>query len=451
MDQNVTAYVTKNRDDILEDFRTFLRQPSVSAQGVGIRDCANLLGRFMRTSGIETEIVEERDGNPVLLGNVISKRSKRTLLFYGHYDVQPAEPLEDWDSDPFQPEVKDGKVIARGASDSKNNVMALVKTVEAYQNVSGDVPVNLKFLFEGEEEIGSPHFPRFVEENKSKLRSDADVCYDGGLDENGRPEVVLGVKGILYVELHSSGPKVDLHSSVAPLAPNPAWRLLWALGTIKGVDERIKIDGWYDRVHKPTPTELELVKKIPFDEEKIRSEMGLSSFLLERKGLDALILLLYEPTCNVCGFLTGYTAKGSKTVLPSKAMAKLDFRLVYDQDPDALFEKLKLHLNKHNFGDFDVIKLGTLEPSKTPVDAPIARAVIAAAKEVFKSEASVSPTTAGSGPDYLFTKRLGLNSVWAGCASSFSHAHAPNEFELVDDFFKGIEYAGTIMENFART
>ncbi len=451
MDQNINAYVTKNRDNILEDFRTFLRQPSVSAQGIGIRDCANLLGQLMRTSGIETEIVEERDGNPVLLGNVISKGSMRTLLFYGHYDVQPAEPMEEWDSGPFQAELRDGKVIARGASDSKNNVMALVKTVEAYRNITGDVPVNLKFIFEGEEEIGSPHLPQFVEENKSKLRADADVCYDGGLDENGRPEVVLGVKGMLYVELHSTGPKVDLHSSLAPLTPNPAWRLIWALDTLKREDEKIMIDGWYDRVNKPTVAELELVKKIPFDEKKIKAEMGLSSFLLERNGIDALRLLLYEPTCNVCGFLTGYTAKGSKTVLPSKAMAKLDFRLVYDQDPDALFEKLKLHLNKHNFGDFEVIKLGTLEPSKTSADAPIARAVIAAAKEVFKSEASVSPTSAGSGPDYLFTKRLGLNSVWAGCASSFSRAHAPNEFEQVDDFFKGIEYAGAIMENFAHT
>lgn len=451
MDRNVTAYVNKNRDGILEDFRAFLRQPSVSAQGRGIRECAKLLERFMRDSGIETELVEEPEGNPVLLGNVATRKSKRTLLFYGHYDVQPTEPLEEWKSDPFGAELKDGKVFARGASDSKNNVMALVKMVEAYGNSGGELPVNLKFFFEGEEEIGSPHLPQFVEENKSKLRADADVCYDGGIDEDGRPEVVLGVKGMLYVELHASGPKVDLHSSLAPLAPNPAWRIIWALDTIKQADEKIRIDGWYDRVHKPTSAELELVKNIPFDEEKHKSEMGLRSFLLDRKGLEAMQSLLYAPTCNVCGFVTGYTEKGSKTVLPSKAMAKLDFRLVYDQNPDELLEKLKVHLTKHNFPDVEVVKLNSLEPSKTPVDAPIARAVTAAAKEVFNNEASVSPTAAGSGPDYLFTKKLGLNSVWAGCASAFSHAHAPNEFELVDDFFKGIEYAGTIMENFAHT
>ncbi len=400
---------------------------------------------------METELVEEPEGNPVLLGNVTTSKSKRTLLFYGHYDVQPTEPLEEWKSDPFGAEMKDGKIFARGASDSKNNVMALVKMVEAYKNTIGELPVNLKFFFEGEEEIGSPHLPRFVEENKSKLKADADVCFDGGIDETGRPEVVLGVKGMLYVELHATGPKVDLHSSLAPLAPNPAWRIIWALDSIKQSDERIKIDGWYDRVHKPSSPELELVKNLPFDEERNKSEMGLASFLLDRKGLDAVRMLLYEPTCNVCGFMSGYTAKGSKTVLPSKAMAKLDFRLVYDQNPADLLEKLKLHLVKHNFRDVEVVRSNSLEPSKTPVDAPIARAVIAAAKEVFKNEASVAPNAAGSGPDYLFTKRLGLNSVWAGCASAFSQAHAPNEFELVDDFFKGIEYAGTIVENFAHT
>jgi acetylornithine deacetylase/succinyl-diaminopimelate desuccinylase-like protein len=400
---------------------------------------------------METELVEEPEGNPVLLGNVTTSKSKRTLLFYGHYDVQPTEPLEEWKSDPFGAEMKDGKIFSRGASDSKNNVMALVKMVEAYKNTIGELPVNLKFFFEGEEEIGSPHLPRFVEENRSKLKADADVCFDGGIDETGRPEVVLGVKGMLYVELHATGPKVDLHSSLAPLAPNPAWRIIWALDSIKQSDERIKIDGWYDRVHKPSSSELELVKNLPFDEERNKSEMGLASFLLDRKGLDAVRMLLYEPTCNVCGFMSGYTAKGSKTVLPSKAIAKLDFRLVYDQNPADLLEKLKLHLVKHNFRDVEVARLNSLEPSKTPVDAPIARAVIAAAKEVFKNEASVAPNAAGSGPDYLFTKRLGLNSVWAGCASAFSQAHAPNEFELVDDFFKGIEYAGTIVENFAHT
>lgn len=451
MEQNAVAYVASNRDKMLEDFRTLLRQPSVSAQGRGIRECARLLERFMRDSGMETELAEEQDGNPVLLGNVTTRKSKRTLLFYGHYDVQPTEPLEEWRSDPFGAEMKDDKIFARGASDSKNNVMALVKMVEAYHKTIGELPVNLKFLFEGEEEIGSPHLPRFVEENKSKLKADADVCFDGGIDEAGRPEVVLGVKGMLYVELHVTGPKVDLHSSLAPLAPNPAWRIIWALHSIKQSDERIKIDGWYDHVREPSSSELELLKGIPFDEQRNKSEMGLSSFLLGREGLDAVRMLLYEPTCNVCGFMSGYIASGSKTVLPSKAIAKLDFRLVYDQNPEDLLEKLKLHLIKHNFRDIDVVRLNSLEPSKTPVNAPIAQAVIAAAKEVFRNEASVAPSAAGSGPDYLFTKRLGLNSVWAGCASAFSQAHAPNEFELVGDFFKGIEYAGTIMENFART
>jgi acetylornithine deacetylase/succinyl-diaminopimelate desuccinylase-like protein len=451
MDKKVAEYIVENRSGILHDFQVFLKQPSVSAQSRGIRECSQLLEKFMAEAGIETEVVNLPVGNPVLLGKVTSGKSKRTLLFYGHYDVQPPEPLEEWKTDPFNPELKDGKVIARGASDSKNNVMALVKTVQAYRESVGDVPVSLKFLFEGEEEIASPHLPQFVEENKSRLGADAVICYDGDIHESGRANIHLGLKGILYVELHCKGPKVDLHSSLAPLSPNPAWRLIWALNTIKGAEEKIKIDGWYDRLHVPTKDEIELLKKIPFDEQREKSEMGLTSFLRERRGLEALQAALFEPTCNVCGFLSGYTAEGSKTVLPSKAMVKLDFRLVYDQNPEELLGKLKPHLRNHGFDDIEVVKLGTLEPSKTPVTAPIAQSAISAGTEVFGKEPIVFPNAAGSGPDYLFTKRLGLNSVWAGCASAFSKAHAPNEFELVDDLFKGIEYAGTIMEKFAQT
>jgi acetylornithine deacetylase/succinyl-diaminopimelate desuccinylase-like protein len=450
MNAKVLSFLEKNRTAILEDFQALLRQPSISAKGQGVRECARLVERFMQSAGIQTEVRELREGNPVLLGYVPSKKSKRTLMFYGHYDVQPIEPIEEWRNDAFAAELKDGKIVARGASDSKNNVMALIKAVEAYLETIGELPVNLKFLFEGEEEISSPHLPDFVQTNKEKLMADAVVCYDGGMDDSGRPGIDLGLKGILYVEFRSQKAKVDLHSSRAPIVENPAWRLVWALNTLKGPDEKIKVDGWYDKVHKPTTAEMELLKKIPFDEQKQKSEMGLTSLLLDRKGMDALQSYLFEPTCTICGFLSGHTSAGPKTVLPSKAMAKLDFRLVYDQNPDELLEKLKSHLRKRNFNDLEVAKIGSVEPSKTPADAPIARAVIAAAKQVWATEPVVFPNSPGSGPDYLFTKRLGLNSVWAGCASAFSNMHAPNEFELIDDFFKGIQYAATIMENFAQ-
>jgi acetylornithine deacetylase/succinyl-diaminopimelate desuccinylase-like protein len=277
------------------------------------------------------------------------------------------------------------------------------------------------------------------------------VCYDGGIDESGGASVDLGVKGVLYVELHCTGPKVDLHSSRAPLSPNPAWRIIWALNTIKGRDEKVKIDGWYDKWQKPTRQEIEILRKVPFEERKEKSEMGLKAFLNNRTGLKALESYLFEPTCTVCGFISGHTGEGPKTVIPSKAAAKVDFRLVFNQNPDELLKKLKVHLRKQGFDDIEVKKLGSLEPSKTPVTAPIAQAVISAGKEVFRKESVVYPNAAGSGPDYLFTKRLGLNSLWTGCASPFSNAHAPNEFERVEDFFKGIEFAGTIMENFGRT
>ncbi|MFQ6075861.1 MAG: M20/M25/M40 family metallo-hydrolase [Candidatus Bathyarchaeia archaeon] len=441
-------YAERNRQRFIEELRTLLRQPSVSAQKRGVRECAELLKKIMIEAGIETRVIPIEEGSPIVYGQVGSERSQRTLLVYDHYDVQPPEPIDEWTSDPFAAEIREGKITARGASDSKGNLLAYIKAVETFLKTRGDVPVSLKFLFEGEEEIGSPHLPGFVEGNKNMLKADAVVCCDGGLDPSGRPLVNLGLKGILYVELRCKGAKTDLHSSRAPLVVNPAWRLVWLLNTLKGVDERIAIEGWYDDVQPPTPEELKLVEDIPFDEEQLQREYGITGFLRDLHDTEALKALIYNPTCTVCGFESGYTGPGSKTVLPSRAMVKVDFRLVYDQNPDTLLEKLKRHLDKHGFGDVEVVKLGTLEPSKTPVTAPIARVVMGAAEEVYGAKPVVYPNAAGSGPDYLFTKRLGLGSVWTGCAPPFSHAHAPNEFITTDAFMMGIRYASAVIRGF---
>lgn len=441
-------YAERNRRRFVEELRTLLRQPSVSAQKRGVKESAELLKKMMTEAGIETRIIPIEDGSPVVYGQVRSKRGRRTLLIYDHYDVQPPEPLEEWASDPFAAELRDGRITARGASDSKGNLLAYVKAVEAFLKTQGDVPVNLKFLFEGEEEIGSPHLPGFVEANRGMLGADAVVCCDGGLDPSGRPSINLGLKGILYVELRCRGARTDLHSSTAPLVVNPSWRLVWLLNTFKGVDEGIAIEGWYDDVKPPTPEELELVGDIPFDEGQLQREYGITGFLRDLHDKEALKALIYSPTCTVCGFESGYTGPGSKTVLPSRAMVKVDFRLVYDQNPDALFEALKRHVEGHGFGDVEVVKLGTLEPSKTPVTAPIARVVMGAAEEVYGVKPVVYPNSAGSGPDYLFTKRLGLGSVWTGCAPPFSHAHAPNEFITTDAFMTGIRYASAVIQGF---
>ncbi len=405
----------------------------------------------MEVAGIRAKILPEKNGNPVVYGEVRSKSSAKTLLIYGHYDVQPPEPLEEWVSGPFEAKMQGKKIIARGAADSKNNVSSCIKAVEAYLKTIGDVPLNVKFIFEGEEEIGSPHLPSFIEENRERLKADSVVCYDGDLDETGRAEISLGVKGLLYVELRCRKAREDLHSSYAPLVENPAWRLIWALSTIKGPDDRILVKGWYDDVEPFTPAQSRLVGKIPFRAENLLREWGVKKFLHAKTAREALKRYLTEPTCTICGFKTGYIGQGSKTVLPGSAMLKLDFRLVYNQNPRNQLRLLKVHLRSRGFDDIQVKALGFLEPSRTKPSAPIAKAAAKAAKMVYGTSPVVLPRNPASGPDYVFTKRLGLDSIWTGSGppSAYSHAHAPNEYTTVDHFLAGIKYITGIIHSYA--
>ena len=406
----------------------------------------------MEAAGINTKILPEKDGNPIVFGEVRSKSSGKTLLIYGHDDVQPPEPLEKWVSGPFEARLHGRKIIARGAADSKNNVLSCIKAAESYLRTGQEPPLNLKFIFEGEEEIGSPHLPRFIDENAERLKADSVVCYDGDFDETGRAKISLGVKGLLYVELRCKTAKEDLHSSYAPLVPNAAWRLVWALSTIKDPDDKILVKGWYDNVEPFTPAQSRLVGKIPFRGENFLREFGLKKFLKAKTNRDALKRYLMEPTCTICGFKAGYLGEGSKTVLPGSAMLKLDFRLVYNQNPKKQLRILKEHLETHGFDDVQVKALGFLEPSRTKPSAPIAMAAAKAAKIAYGSAPVVLPRNPASGPDYLFTKRLGMESIWTGSGppSAYSHAHAPNEYTTIDHFLSGIKYITAIIDSYAR-
>src|SRR5438445_8306383 len=289
-------YVSKNKDRFLQDFRTLLKQPSVSAQKLGIEDCAKIVKKQMDMAGLKAKILPVKNGNPVVYGEVRSKSSSKTLLIYGHYDVQPVEPLEKWVSGPFDAKLSGKKIVSRGAADSKNNVTSCIKATESFLKATGDVPLNLKFLFEGEEEIGSPHLPGFIDENKERLKADSVVCYDGDFDETGRPKISLGVKGLLYVELRCKKAREDLHSSYAPLVDNPAWRLVWALNTMKGPDGRILVKRWYDGVEPFTPAQSKLVGKIPFRGENYLKEWGLKKFFNAKTNKKALKKYLMKLT-----------------------------------------------------------------------------------------------------------------------------------------------------------
>jgi len=444
-------YISKNKERFLQDFRTLLKQPSVSAQKVGIEDCARIVKKQMEMAGVKTKILPVKNGNPVVFGEARSKSSSKTLLIYGHYDVQPPEPLEKWVSGPFDAKMNGRKIVSRGAADSKNNVISFIKAAESFLKATGDVPLNLKFIVEGEEEIGSPHLPGFVEENAERLKADSVVCYDGDFDETGRAKISLGVKGLLYVELRCKKAREDLHSSYAPLAENPAWRLVWAMSTIKSPDDKILVKGWYDDVERFSPAQSRLLGKVPFRGQNLLKEWGLKSFLKAKSNREALRRYMTEPTCTICGFKTGYIGEGSKTVLPGSAMLKIDFRLVYNQNPRKQLRLLKEHLDSHGFDDIQVRGLGFIEPSFTRPSAPIALAAEKAARIAYGSSAVVIPRNPASGPDYLFTKRLGMDSIWTGSGppSAYSHAHAPNEYTTTEDFINGIRYIASIIECYA--
>ncbi len=436
-------------DKYVEVLREFLRQPSISAQDRGVKECAQMLGEIMNRFGISSKLVPVKDGQPVVFGELRSRRADRTLLIYDHYDVQPPEPLDEWRHHPFSADLEGERIWSRGASDSKGNILAYLAAADIILRRDNELPINLKFIFEGEEEIGSPHLPEFVEMNKHLLKADAVVCCDGGLDPSGSPVISLGLKGILYVEMRCSAAKTDLHSSRAPLVANPAWRLVWALNTLKDRNDRIIVTGWFDDVKVPTTSDLEIAGRIPFDEKQLKEEYGVKEFLGGKIGTDALKSLLFDPTCTICGLLTGYTGPKSKTVLPRTAFAKIDFRLVYDQDPDDLLRKLRKHLDAQGFTDIELEIIGRLEPSRTPSTASIATAAAKAARIVYGVEPIIYPNSPGSGPDYLFTKKLKIDSIWTGCAPAFSNAHGPNEFITRSSLVSGIKYAIETIESFA--
>lgn len=298
------------------------------------------------------------------------------------------------------PSGKPGKLFARGAADDKGNLMLHIQAIEAWLATNGPLPVSVAFVVEGEEEIGSRTLPVFCREHPELLRADGCLWETGGRDISERPVVNCGAKGIQYVEVVARGASRDLHSSVAPIVPNPAWRLVWALGTLKGPDERVLIPGFYDAVRPPSAADLAALATIPNTDEFILASYGLPEFLRGVRGQEALRRHLFEPTCTICGLVSGYTGAGSKTVLPNEARVKLDFRLVPDQDPAEVLRLLRAHLDAIGCADFELIDLGGEHAARSDLDAAIVRASVSSARETYGLEPILQPTMAGTGPWY---------------------------------------------------
>ena len=445
--QNVFEYVDANREKILAELFTLLRQPSISTQNVGVVETAQLLASMMRDAGIHTTIFET-DGFPVVYGEINSRDATRTLLVYGHYDVQPPEPLDLWKSPPFEPTVRDGRIYGRGTADNKGQLFAHVKAAEAFLRTRGQLPINVKFLYEGEEEISSPHLGSFIESHRELLKADAALTADGPGHESGRQPINCGLKGLCYVEIRARGANKDLHSMRAPMVPNAAWKLVYALASLRAPDGHILIPGFYDNVRQPNDAEAAAVREIPNDAPLQRQLLEVNQFI----GGDEMYYhnFVFGNSCNIAGLTSGYQGKGKKTVLPCLASAKIDFRLVPDQTPEEILEKLKAHLRDNGFGDLEVEFLGGLNPSRTPVDHPYVQAVHRAVRFATGKEPILSPSMGGSGPDYLFTGVLGLPSVWLPMSPHDSNNHAPNENISLEGFFEGIRISAAVMDEMSR-
>jgi len=447
---DVFGYIDRYSDIFVDQLRKLCRQPSVSAQGLGLDEAAQLVQKFLSGTGFDVELFHPTKGPPVIFVELRSRASGKTLVLYNHYDVQPADPVEMWTNPPFSAVLENGRVYARGASDNKGNIVSRLMAISAFLKTRGDVPVNLKWVIEGEEEMGSPHFSEFIKKYKNKLSGDSAIWEFGGLDYDDRPLVTLGLKGMLYVEFKVQTAMKDSHSARAAIVENPAWRLVRMLDTLQDEYGIILVEGWNDDVKPFTPEELELIRQIPLEEHSIRDELGIKNFLYGLTGFEFKKAFYGNPTANIAGIWSGYTGPGHKTVLPSVAYAKMDFRLVPDQDPVKLAGKLKQHLERHGFGDIELTLQAENPAARTQINAPIAKIAAKAGKEVFYKEPVTLVTSAASGPMHYFTNTLGLPTVAIGCNHPQSNTHAPNENQRIDVFIQASKWVARVMDDFGK-
>lgn len=445
---DVLRRIEENKELYIQWLVEFCKIPSVAAQGRGMDEAVKYVeDLFDKELNVSPERLET-GGYPVIFCEMPGA-SERTVSFYNHYDVQPEDPIDLWETPAFEPDVRNGKLFARGVADNKGNLIARMAAVHAILQVQEQLPMNVKFIFEGEEEIGSIHLPELVENYSEKLLSDGCVWEFGYRDPDGTVQLSLGVKGMLYVELEATGASTDLHSANATIIENPVWRLVWALNTLKDRQERVLIPGFYEEINKITESELQLLDSYQLDGKATLDSLGLKRFLLDLEGKDLKHKHIYEPTCNICGIDGGYTGEGAKTVLPAKAKAKLDFRLVPGQDPEKILENLRNYLDQHGFEDITLRKLSSEVAARTQPEETLVHAMKAVTEQVTGKDPNIVPNTPGTGPMHVLCQALGIPSASFGVGNSQSNNHAPNENINVEDYIDGIKMAAVLIEEFS--
>ncbi len=434
--------IEKNSEQAVAQLKEIVRIPSVSAENRGV-ECADAVKRIIsELLGFETQKIAT-SGYPVIYG-ARDYGAETTLVFYDHYDVQPPDPLEDWVSPPFEPELRDGKLYGRGVEDNKGNLIARIFAVKAYQSVFEKLPVNIKFVVEGQEEIGSPYLHEFVESHPDLVQADFCIWESGHRNAEQRQQVWCGVKGILYLTLEVTSAKRDIHSSWGGVVNNPAWDLVWALSSLKNEEQLILIEGFYDDVKPPTPEEIQNLEAIPFEEEAHLEDFGIQRFV--QTGADLKKAYYYSPSLTIDGLDSGYQGPGSKTIIPAEARAKIDFRLVPNQDPQDIQRKLVKHLQRQHFKNIRITSAHGYSPARTPLSSKYLQIIRETGENIYGHPLIVHPTSAGSGPMYLFINKMDCLSF--GCGNANSLVHAPNENILIEDFILNMKHLTAVFHAF---
>ncbi len=446
-------YQEKNKDRFLNELLDLLRIPSISAKREHKADmvtCAEAVKQRLLEAGADKVDIYPTAGHPVVYGEKMTDPAKPTVLVYGHYDVQPADPLNLWNSPPFEPLIKDGKIYARGACDDKGQFYMHVKALEIMVQTNS-LCTNIKFCIEGEEEVGSPNLATFVKENKELLKADVVLISDTAMISMENPSIDIGVRGLSYIEVEVTGPNRDLHSGVyGGAVANPITVLATMIASCHDENNHITIPGFYDDVAEATPEERKLMAAAPFDEEEFKTDLGITA-LWGEKGFTTNERTGIRPTLEVNGIWGGYTGEGAKTVLPSKAFAKISARLVPNQSSTVITEKLlsyfksiapagvTVNAHEHHGG----------EPYMTPVDSKAYKAAAAAIKDTFGKDA-IPVRGGGSIPICaLFEEELGIKIVFMGFGLDSDNLHSPNEKYDIFNFYKGIETIPYFHQHFA--
>jgi acetylornithine deacetylase/succinyl-diaminopimelate desuccinylase-like protein len=451
----VAPDVARIKEDAVQILKLLCRQPSVSAEARALGETAALVDELLAGAGFRTQKLEV-DGSPVAVYGEQEGRSDYTLLLYNHYDVQPVEPLEEWESAPFEPTERDGKLFGRGTADNKGELAVRLAVIRALREHDGELPIRVRWIIEGEEEVLSPHFDKIVRENADLLRADA-CLWEGSPTRlrDGRPCIGLGFKGALSVRLDIRLMKSDSHSALAAVAPSAAWRLIDALASIRNRENEILIPGFNDQVRAPSRAERQAIdEQSDSMEEEARTTYGIRKSLDDVTGVAYRERISFAPTANVAGIHAGYGGPRMKTILVAQASAWLDFRLVPDQQPDRILELLRAHLECEGFDDLEVSVLGAAEPAGTPIEHPLVQRVVRVAEESSGKRASILPRIGGTLPIVSSLQRhLNVPGVSApGNVFYFgARVHAPNEHVRLEDFDNAIRFTYALLEDLSFT